>query len=112
MSQTDHSFSKKTQITCSRCNKNFDTDVWLIIDATEQCQVLTLVQNNMLQKTPCPFCRTINQFDAPLLIYRKNTKPNLIFSPNSDSDFEKHKNHIWALINQLRNDLDNEWQDS
>ncbi|HRW09648.1 MAG TPA: tetratricopeptide repeat protein [Caldilineaceae bacterium] len=106
-----HSFATTAQLTCAACHQPFTADLWLIVDTAERPDLLARIRAGTLHDVPCPHCDATNQPDAPLLAYRPDQQPTLIFVPRWGSDEETQRQDAQQLIAQLQANLGAAWQD-
>lgn len=105
------SFSTSQSLMCPSCGREFEATVWLIVDADERPDLVELIRSGRLHELPCPHCREAAEVDAPLLLYRRDVDPPLLFSPaNQTSDEQDHANAD-QLVGTLRQSLGDAWQD-
>jgi rRNA maturation protein Nop10 len=105
------SFSQTATLTCPHCGRSFDAQVWLIVDGTERPDLLARARAGTLHDIPCPHCGHTGQVDAPLLLYRPQDEPRLIFSPAQGTTAEQDREQAGALLGLLREGLGPAWRD-
>lgn len=105
-----NSFATTANLTCDHCGQPFTTDLWLIADAVERPDLLARIRAGTLHAVPCPHCHATNQSDAPLLAYRPEQEPTLIFVPRWGSDEATQRQDAQQLIAILKANLGATWQ--
>ena len=108
----DVSLSQAAELTCSQCNKPFTADVWLIVDTAARPDLLAQIRAGTLHDMPCPHCGHPGRVDAPLLVYRPDETPVLLFSPARGTSSEQDREHAAGLVNTLKTTLGDAWQDA
>src|SRR2546421_7553406 len=100
------SWSQTTSLACPRCDAVFEAELWLIVDTVERSDLLERVRNGTLHEFTCPNCnQTTGQLATPLLLYRPNEKPALLFSPAPKTTAEQDQEHVTTLVGKLRERL-------
>jgi isopentenyldiphosphate isomerase len=107
-----NSFSQTATLTCPQCSTEFQDDVWLVVDPQEQPELLDKVLAGNLHILPCPQCDFQGGVDAPILLYRAEENPILIFSSADGTSQEEDREHVGGLLGHLRQELGESWQDS
>ncbi|NOZ49058.1 MAG: hypothetical protein GXP37_03290 [Chloroflexi bacterium] len=105
------SFATTAHLTCPQCRRAFQVDVWLIVDADERADLLQRIGSGTLHDQACPHCDHKGQVDAPLLVYRPQAAPRLIFSPAQNTTAEQDREQGDALLGTLAQNLGDAWQD-
>ncbi|HID51538.1 MAG TPA: hypothetical protein EYP41_05820, partial [Anaerolineae bacterium] len=106
-----HSRSQTAALTCPSCGQPFDALIWLIVDVSEQPELLDRLREGKLHDAPCPHCGHDGQIDAPLLLYRPGVDPPLLFSPAQGTTEEQDQEQAAGLINELRQRLGETWRE-
>jgi hypothetical protein len=78
------SFAQSVDLTCTHCQQQFSTEVWLIIDITERPDLVTQIEDETIHILRCPHCGTEHPLDAPLLLHDGPNKL-LIFASQEQS---------------------------
>jgi len=108
-----HSIAQNAPLTCPACNRDFQAEIWLIIDGEERPDLLQRARDGTLHTLTCPHCgQVLGQADAPLLIYRPAGDPVLIFSPARGTSQAQDQEHAVGLLGMLRESLDDAWEDA
>lgn len=106
------SFAQTADLTCPACGRAFNADVWLIVDAGERPDLFDLVRKANLHDLTCPHCGTaMGQADAPLLLFRADGQPVILFSPAQQTSNEQDEQQAAGLVGLLRERLGGRWQD-
>ncbi len=105
------SLSQPADLTCPQCGHRFAAEVWLIVDAAERPDLLEKAQQGTLHEVACPNCGPIGQLDAPLLLFRPDATPPLLFSPAQETSAEQDREHARQLVSRLRQALGPAWRD-
>ncbi|MCS7055383.1 MAG: CpXC domain-containing protein [Thermoflexales bacterium] len=56
-----HSHAQSTQLTCPHCNRPFDAEIWLIVDAAERPDLFDKVKQGKLYDLTCPTAVSSNR---------------------------------------------------
>ncbi len=100
-----HSFATTTNLTCNACTRSFTIDLWLIIDTVERPDLLARIRDGALHDVPCPYCGATHSTDAPLLTYRLDREPTLVFTPRRGSDDATQRADAQGLLDLLKANL-------
>ncbi len=79
-----HSFAQQVSLSCPRCGRNFDAELWLIIDTAERPDLLERIRNGTLHDVTCPHCGHSGQVDAPLLILTPPPAPSPLLTESQE----------------------------
>jgi hypothetical protein len=107
-----HSFAQQLSLTCPQCSQSFDADIWLTVDTDANPHLLALLQQGSIHVVSCLQCRHQGSVDAPLLIYRANENPALVFSPAQSTNQEEDQQQASDLLYQLQSTLTNAWDET
>jgi len=99
------------QITCPRCEKTFEPDIWVGIDVKERPDLLERVRNYTLHQLTCTHCGYEFGVDAPLLVYRPGEEPPVFISPAEETEGGEDIEAARLLITHLQRQLGSEWND-
>jgi CHAT domain-containing protein/tetratricopeptide (TPR) repeat protein len=58
--------------------------VWLVIDATEQPELVEAVRDGSIRRFDCASCGSRQALTPSLLVYRPSQRPELLFAPDPD----------------------------
>ncbi len=92
------SLAQEVQLTCPACSRRFDAKVWLLVDVAESPGLAERLRTGTLHDAPCPNCGHTGQVDAPLLLYRPDAEPCLLFSPAEQTSAEQDQEHAAGLL--------------
>lgn len=110
----DHSWAKPIKTICAACQQPFSIDVWVILDQTSRPDLIQQLKNETLNPLVCPHCEhQMGMADEPLLVYRPNQAPPLLFA-HADKTLlgEDQAHNMHHLVEHLLQDLhsdDQEW---
>jgi CpXC protein len=107
-----NSFAQLSQLTCENCQREFDGEVWFLIDIAQRPDLTAAISNGVLHTFTCPHCGRLQSIDAPLLIYRPSSTKPLLFSPAEQTTITQNQEHLSALIDTLHDQLGAEWNDA
>jgi len=107
-----NSIAQQANISCINCQQPFTADIWIIIDIQERPDLLAQVRTNSIHNLSCPHCHSDGQIDAPLLIYRSDHDPVIIFSPAQQTTQQQDQRFAREFISILRRQLGSTWQDT
>jgi len=106
-----NSLSQSIDLTCPKCRQKFKAEIWLIIDAAEQTNLMEKIIQEKTHELPCPGCGNNGNVDAPLLLYRPSETPILIFSPASQTTQEQDREQADAEMERLRREGQKAYQE-
>jgi CHAT domain-containing protein len=107
-----HSYAQHIQVTCPECEQHFEAEVWLIVDTQERPDLLQRIQDGSLHQVTCPHCgKELGQGDAPLLLFRPDQEPAILFSPAQGTSQEQDREQAAGLLSRLHDSLGDAWQD-
>ncbi len=116
-----NSYAQTANLTCPNCQKPFQAEIWLIVDAAERPDLLQLIQQGRLHDVACPTCGPFGQADAPLLIFLPaafhlpggdGSGARLIFSSVRQANPRQSVQQENQLLTHLVQSLGDAWQDA
>ena len=87
-----NSDAHKTQLECPDCGQTFDAEIWQIVDTAERPDLVEKIREGTLHTIPCTNCDHVGAVDVPLLLYRPEEVPHLLFSPAQGTSQEEISN--------------------
>ena len=63
------SYNEQTTLTCPSCGKDFEAEVWTIVDAIERPDLAQALRDGTLDVVTCPYCSYSSMAGAPLLFH-------------------------------------------
>ncbi len=110
---SQHSYVQHQLINCPHCQSGFDAQIWLIVNTFEQPDLVERLEVGSLHRLDCPHCgATVQEVDAPLLLYRPGEEPPLLFSTAQQTTGKQNQESKELLVWLLQDRLGTEWQDS
>ena len=103
-----HSVAESVYLKCPRCEVVYTVDVWLIIDATEQSDLLERISNGTIHDFACPIGH-LSAIDAPLLLYQPSAALPLAFFRTTTHTEEWDDEAAVHLLHMLSLNLGEEW---
>lgn len=94
------SYREQAQLTCPHCGVDFDSEVWLIVDATEEPEAAAALRREELNLVECPHCGKQGPAGAPLLYHDAQAR-RVIFAPapgSSDHEIREQARDLHALL--------------
>jgi CHAT domain-containing protein/tetratricopeptide (TPR) repeat protein/DNA-directed RNA polymerase subunit RPC12/RpoP len=104
-----NSYFQFINLTCPKCKNVFETNIWLIVDTAERPDLLEDIKTG--RQTSCPYCGHQGNLNVPVLLYRPNAEPRLLFSPAQGISQEKGKQQGQELLARLKESLGAEWHE-
>ena len=104
-----HSFADQLMLTCPQCGTFFTPDVWLIIDTAERPDLPALILDGAIHRFACPNGH-MGEVDAPLLIFRPDQTPPLLFAPAARTTAEQDRAMVEELLGRLAESLGDAWR--
>jgi CHAT domain-containing protein/tetratricopeptide (TPR) repeat protein len=105
-------YAQQLDLTCPECSSRCTAEAYLIVDITERPDLLERIRSRTLHDISCPNCDYIGQVDMPLLIFRPDDEPHILFSPAQETSQEENQQQARELIEQLMGSLGSTWQDN
>ena len=109
--RTAFSAAENATLTCPGCDRPFNAEVWLIVDTVERPDLVARLASAIAAHVACPHCGNSGQFDVPLLLYRPDADPTILFSPAQQTSEEDDRQQAVGLIGRLRRSLGADWRD-
>jgi hypothetical protein len=106
-----HSLAEYTQAPCPQCGQPIDIETWFVVDGAERPDLVERLGQGSLHDVTCAHCGYTGPVDAPLLLYRPDQDPPLLFSPAQTTGQEQDQRHAAALVGWLRERLGDAWQE-
>lgn len=106
----DYSFSQPLERQCPSCPQLVGTEVWLIVDQAARPDLVQSIIEGGFNTATCPHChQSLGEADQPLLIYRPNQQPPLIFTHAEATAFGVDQAHeMQQLVQRLLDSLDSD----
>ena len=110
----DYSFAQPIERQCPSCHQTATVEVWLIIDQVARPDLVQSLIEGGFNPLICPYCnQSLGEADQPLLIYRPNQQPPLLFTPADSTALAEDQAHeMQHLVQRLLDALessDDEW---
>ena len=103
-----NSYHETETTTCPECGEEFESQIWLIVDASERPDLANQVEEGTFRALTCPHCGgQVGEADAPILLYRPDDDPHLIYAPGEEEPDED----ATSLLAALRESLGPVWRD-
>jgi CHAT domain-containing protein len=106
-----NTYAESLDLTCPQCSKSFTAETFVIVDVAEQPKLLEKIRSGTLHEIPCPHCDHQRQVDLPLLIFRQDDDPHVLFSPAQGTSQEEDQKEASKLVERLKDSLGSTWQD-
>jgi len=106
-----HSYAVTNEFNCPQCVESFAADIWLVVDITERQDLLQRIRDRSLHTFACRKCPTQAVVNAPLLIYRSDKQPALIYCPDPSATPKQFDENLSGLAGTLRGSLGDVSQD-
>ncbi len=106
----DVSMARPTDLTCPACERDFTVDVWLIIDGSARPDLVGQIREGTLYEMVCPHCDHRGTLDAPVLLFRPDEDPPLLFSPARLTSEQQDQDQAAHLLGRLKEALGETWQ--
>ena len=105
-----HSFAEYPSLTCPECGAAFSPEIWLIVDAAERPELIDRVRDDTIHDVVCPRGH-VATLDSPLLLFRPDGAPRLIFSPAENTTTEEDREMVNGLAAMLAESMGGDWRD-
>ncbi len=105
-----HSVSENVSLPCRQCGHPVDAEVWIIVDIAERPDLLAKLHGGTLHDVTCAACGHVATVNAPVLIYRPDAEPALLFSPAGGNPAQDEEQAM-ALAGMFRERMADGWRD-
>ncbi|MCX7790365.1 MAG: CpXC domain-containing protein [Chloroflexaceae bacterium] len=106
------SFAQPATLACPACSASFDADIWLIVATNERPDLIERIRAGALHTVTCPRCGHAGNLDAPLLLFRPDADPPILFSPAQGTTSEQDQQQAAVLVGLLRERLGSAWREA
>lgn len=106
-----NSTAETITLPCQRCAHPVAAEVWIIVDTAERLDLLARLRDGTLHDIACLGCGHVAAVNAPVLIYRPDADPPLLFSPAGGGSPEQDEQQAVALLGMFRENMGDRWRD-
>lgn len=110
-SQTKHSHAEPAALPCRVCGEVFESDIWIIVDILERPDLHDKLRASTLHQLTCPACGHADIVNAPLLVFRPEAEPVLLFAPAQGGTQAQDEEQAQALVGIFREGMGGDWRD-
>jgi|GEM_PF-926107 len=104
-------YTQSVEVTCAQCGKQVKLDIWQIVDADDQPNLLEQILVCTIHEVSCPNCHNLlTDLDEPLLLLRRTAPLALLFSPAQNTSRQEDSEQLEHFVQLLRNDLGLGWR--
>jgi len=103
------SWAEQFDFKCPACHTPLSVKAWLLIDLQERPDLLKRIGSDTLNTLICPNCNNKTGLDLPLLLYRADGDPPLLFSPSRQIPRERESRQLAQLLSQLQKQPETTW---
>src|SRR5438876_3504931 len=82
------SYSENVTLTCPSCQKNFASEVWMLVDAAERPELAQALRDGTLNLVTCPHCDYHGPAGAPLLFHDPANQRVYFAAPPASEEYE------------------------
>jgi len=96
---------KKLKLKCPKCGKEFETDMWVEINADTDPELRNQILSRELFKIECPECKTIFNLQYPLLYISPVKRYVVLLTDRYNEEIEKEfetRTSQYAIMNYTR----------
>lgn len=101
------SYSEQSPLTCPACGKDFESEVWMIVDADEREDLVEALRRGTLNVTRCPHCGNEGPVGAPLL-YHNAALQRVLFAGDPSVPEHELREQARALLTLMMNNIPEE----
>ena len=106
-----NSYTETTSLTCPHCGESFDAEIWRIIDAAEQRELVEKIKQGTLHEAACPACNQSLQVKQPFLLFRPDANPALVFVHPEENFTPQEWQTLADLLKRLQQQSGPAWRD-
>ena len=101
-----------SELQCNRCCQAHEAQVWLLVDSSERPDLVERIRQRTLRQSVCSHCGHVNELSvSPLLVYRPDKEPKLLFAPASRDLTPAEEQAVVWLGQELADRLGAVWRD-
>ena len=104
------SFAMSGVFACPQCSAEAPFDCWLVVAAPERPDLAARIADGTLHQVRCGQCGNVGEVHAPLLVYRPDDDPTLVFSPMAGATQDDESRDANELLGVLRQRLGTDWR--
>jgi hypothetical protein len=98
------SASEPTTLTCPHCGRQFEAEIWTLIDSGERPDLRDALSDGTLNQPACPHCGTATSAEQPLLLHDPALKRVWFAAPSGEAEHqwrERAQSLLYALVGAL-----------
>lgn len=107
-----NSLAYHIRLACDFCDQSIEFDCWFLVDGAARPDLIEKAQAGTLHDCVCPHCFHVNRINSPLMLYRPQQTPVLLFSPADGSEHAENRKQISRMCGTLRKNLGDQWDES
>ena len=107
-----NSLAYHIRLACDFCDQSIEFDCWFLVDGAARPDLIEKARAGTLHDCVCPHCFHVNRINSPLMLYRPQQTPVLLFSPADGSEHAENRKQISRMCGTLRKNLGDQWDES
>jgi len=93
-------------IQCRDCRERNEVTCWVLVDGGTRPDLVGRIIRGNLQEVTCPRCSRIHRLELPVLVFRQETSPTLVFSPSRAMNDSENTSRRDQLIRILKTQIE------
>ncbi|OPY71236.1 MAG: CHAT domain protein [Syntrophorhabdus sp. PtaU1.Bin050] len=103
------SWAHQIHFSCPGCGFALTLKAWVLVDVDERPDLVRQIGCGTLHTVTCTQCGKSTQVDVPLLLFRADTSPPLLFSPSRQTPQERESLQLRELLFRLQDQEETRW---
>ena len=103
------SWAEQIDFKCPACGTPLSLQAWILIDSQERPDLVNRIGSVTLNTKTCPSCKNTTTLDVPLLVFRAEGTPPMLFSPSLQIPRESESRQLKQLLSQLQEHPETVW---
>ncbi|UWU76216.1 tetratricopeptide repeat protein [Bradyrhizobium huanghuaihaiense] len=91
---------------CRDCQERNEVTCWVLVDGGTRPDLIGRIIRGSLQEVACPRCSQIHRLELPVLVFRQETSPTLVFSPSRAMNDAENSSRRDQLIRILKTQIE------
>ncbi|OPX95692.1 MAG: CHAT domain protein [Syntrophorhabdus sp. PtaB.Bin006] len=103
------SWAHQIHFSCPGCGFALTLKAWVLVDVDERPDLVGQIGRGTLHAVTCAQCGKSTQVDVPMLLFRADASPPLLFSPSRQTSQERESLQLRELLFRLQGQEETRW---